>query len=132
MDEAPDMGMEADVLSATLHAGLKEAQDLLDFLAQKFEGPLSHLIEVRRRGGLFGNKHAVEEITFKFEDRQLRITRESHGSFSAKSLKVVRGVVLKTNVVDIEQWIGELSQALARQAEKSESFRTALSRFVLE
>lgn len=131
MDEAPDMGMEADVLSATLHAGIKEAQDLLEFLAQKFEQPLSHLASVRRRSGLFRKKHEVEEITFRFDDRHFCISREPHGSFVPKILKVVRGVALKTNVVGIDLWIGELSQELAGEAEKSASFRSALSRFVL-
>ena len=51
MSDSLEPNLEADVLAATLHQGLQESQDLLEFLARKFEGPLSQLLTVRRKGG---------------------------------------------------------------------------------
>ncbi len=124
--------MEADVLAATLHQGLQESQDLLEFLARKFEGPLSHLLTVRRKGGLFTKEHPVEEITLRFDERHFQIIREPRGFFVPKILKEVRGVVLKTTQVTVEEWLAQLAQELAKQAQLSESSRRALSSFLLE
>jgi len=126
-----DGQLDSDVLVATLQTGLQESQDLLEFLALKFEEPLAHLITVRRKGGFLSKVRTVEEITLRFEDYHFQIVREPHGSFTARILKIVRGIVLRTNVVDVDVWIRELVQELSRQAERSVSFRSALSRFIL-
>jgi hypothetical protein len=124
--------LEADVLAATLYQGLKESQDLLEFLARKFEGPLSQLLTVRRKGGLFAKEHPVEEITLRFAERHFQIVREPRGFFVPKILKEVRGVVLKTTQVTVEDWLSQLAEELAKQAQLSESSRSALSRFLME
>jgi hypothetical protein len=131
MSEEDEKGLEADVLAATLAGGLQESQDLLEYLARKFEGPLSQLISVRRRGGLLAKNRTIEEITLRFDDRRFQITRDARGFMDAKILKEVRGVVLKTNHVEIDEWLRELSVELARQAERSDSVRSALSRFII-
>lgn len=132
MSSEEDRGVETDVVTATLQEGLKESQDLLDFLALKFEGPLSRLMTVRRKGGVFAKKHTVQEITLRFDDRQFQITRDPRGFVTTRILKEVRGVILKTNAVDVDEWIRQLSLELTHQAERSEALRTALSRFILE
>lgn len=132
MESEEDRGLETDLLATTLKEGIEESQDLLDFLALKFEGPLSHLMSVRRKGGLFSKKHSVEEITLRFNERHFQITRDSRGIITSKILKEVRGIVVKTNVVEIEEWVGELALELSHQAERSTALRTALSQFILE
>ena len=130
MDEV-DQGLEADVLAATLQKGLQESRDLLEYLAVKFEGPLSHLLTVRRGGGLFSKAHPVEELTLRFPGQHFQITRD-RGVLSSQVLKEVRGVVLKTTTVPVEEWLHKLAEELAKQAESSISSRQALSRFILE
>jgi hypothetical protein len=44
----------------------------------------------------------------------------------------VRGIVLKTEQIPVEQWIEELSEALAHVAGQSAQARTALERFLLQ
>lgn len=132
MSDEQDRGMESDIVAATLQAGLAESQDLLDYLAMKFEGPLSHLMSVRRKGGLFAKKRTVEEIMIRFEEHHFQITRDSRGFVAAKILKEVRGVVLKTTTVEIDEWVRRLAEELTRQAERSATLRTALSQFILE
>lgn len=132
MSSENEKGLEADILAATLQSGLEESQDLLEFLARKFEGPLSHLMTIRRKGGLLSKGRAIEEITFRFEDRHFQISRDARGFVAAKVLKEVRGIVLKTNPVEVDAWLRELAMELARQAERSAALRAALSRFILE
>jgi len=132
MSSENDKSLEADVLAATLQGGLQESQDLLEFLARKFEGTLSHLMAVRRKGGLLSKSRVVEEITFRFDERHFQITRDPRGFVATKILKEVRGVVLKTNPVEVDVWLRELAVELAQQAERSTALRAALSRFILE
>ena len=132
MSDESGPSLEADLFAATLKEGLQESQDLLEFLALKFEGPLSHLMTVRRKGGMFAKTHPVEDITLRFDERHFQILREPRGFFVPKILKEVRGVVLKSTQVDIEDWLAQLAQELARQASLSESSRRALSRFLRE
>ena len=132
MMEGVEPGLEADVFAATLEKGLQESQDLLEYLARKFEGPLSAMMTVRRGGGLFSKEHPVEEITLRFHEQHFQITRDRRGFFSPKILKEVRGIVLKTTQVTVEEWLQKLAQELARQAETSLSSRQVLSRFILE
>jgi hypothetical protein len=131
MAEGLDRGLEADVLAATLRQGLEESRDLLEFLALKFEGPLSSLMSVRRKGGLFSKEHPIEELVIRFEERHFQMTREPQGFLSAKILKSVRGIVLKTSKVGQEDWLRELAAELALQAERSTLSREALARFIL-
>ena len=131
MDET-DRGLEVDVFAATLEKGLQESQDLLEYLAKKFDGPLSALLTVKRGGGLFSKTHPVEEITLRFPENHFQITRHQGGAYSPRILKEVRGVVLKSTLVSVEEWLQRLAQELSRQAEASLSSRQALSRFILE
>lgn len=131
MSNEQDKGMEADILAATLSEGLEESQDLLEFLSSKFEGPLSHLMSVRRKGGLLSKKRSVQEITLRFEDRHFQIERHPRGFIIARILKEVRGVVLKRDEVEVADWIRELSGELSRQARRSTELREALSQFIL-
>ncbi len=131
MGERLEEGLETDLLAASLRQGLDESKDLLEFLALKFEGPLSSLMSVKRKGGLFAKEHPVEELVIRFEERHFQITRESQGFLSAKILKSVRGVVLKTSRVGEEEWLKELAAELSEQARRSTEAREALSRFVL-
>ncbi len=132
MSSENENDLQADVLAATLQGGLQESQDLLEYLARKFEGPLSHLMTVRRKGGLLSKNRVVEEVTLRFVERHVQISRDSRGFVATKILKEVRGVVLKTTPVEIDGWVRELAIELARQAERSAALRTALSRFILE
>ena len=132
MMEGVEPSLEADVLAATLQKGLKESTDLMEYLVKKFEGPLSHLLTVRRQSGLFLKTRAVEELTLRFEQQHFQLSRSKQGYFAAKLLKEVRGVVVKTTEVKVEDWLGLLAQELARQAEVSQTSHQALTRFLLE
>ena len=45
-------------------------------------------------------------------------------------LKVVRGIVLKTDQIPMEQWIEELAESLAQEASRSAQAHSALARFL--
>lgn len=131
MGEDLNQALEVDVLAAALRMDSQEAGDLLEFLAQKLEQSLPQNTTVKRGGWLLSKQHPVQEITVRFDDYHYQIVRERHGSFTGKVMKLVRGVVLKTTEIPVEQWTDEVAQQLARLALRSEQTRRALNKFVI-
>ena len=103
MDENLDRALEVDVIAASLRLDRQEAGDLLEFLAQKLEQSLPQHTTVTRGGWFLSQERPVQEITVRFDDYHYQIVRERHGSLSAKVMKLVRGVVLKTTEIPIDQ-----------------------------
>ncbi len=131
MDENLDRALEVDVVAAALRMARHETGDLLEFLAKKLEQSLPQNTTVTRGGWFLSKKHPILEIIVRFDDYHYQIIRERHGSFTAKVMKLVRGVVLKTTEVPIDQWTYEVAQQLAQLAERSAQARDALNKFVI-
>ncbi|MBW4518773.1 MAG: hypothetical protein KME16_03600 [Scytolyngbya sp. HA4215-MV1] len=131
MTEDLDPSLQVDVLAAALRLDHQETRDLLEFLAQKLEQSLPQATTVTRNRSFFAKEHPVKEILVRFDDYHYQIIREKHGSLSAKVLKVVRGVVLKTTEISVDQWTEEIAQQLAQMAQRSSQTRQALNKFVL-
>jgi hypothetical protein len=131
MTEAFDSSLEVDVLAAALRMDDQETGDLLEFLAQKLELSLPQSTTIARSGGFLSKKRPVKEITVRFTDYHYQIARDRLGSPSAKVMKLVRGVVLKTTEIPVDQWTEEVAQQLAQLARQSSQTRTALNKFVL-
>jgi hypothetical protein len=125
-----DSSLEVDILAAALRMDNQETGDLLEFLAKKLELSLPQQTTIARSGG-FLSKRPVKEITVRFSDYHYQIARERHGPPSAKVMKLVRGVVLKTTEVSVDRWTEEVAQQLAQLAQQSSQTRTALDKFVL-
>ncbi len=131
MTEDLDSALQVDVLAAALRLDHQETRDLLEFLAQKLEQSLPQATTVTRSGGLFSKTRPVKEILVRFDNYHYQITREPHGSLIAKVLKLVRGVVLKTTEISVDQWTDEIAQQLADLSQRSAQTRQALNKFVL-
>jgi hypothetical protein len=131
MDDNLDQALEVDVLAAALRMDHQESGDLLEFLAKKLEQSLPQNTTVTRGGWFLSKEHPVGQITVSFGDYQYQITRERHGSFTAKVIKLVRGVAIKTTEIPIAQWTDEVAQQLAQLAKRSAQTRSALNKFVI-
>lgn len=131
MTDELDLSLQVDVLAAALQMDRRESEDLLEFLAKKLELVLPQQTTVMRGGGLFVKARPVKEITVRFSDYHYQIVRERSGTLTAKALKLVRGVVLKTTEVSVDEWTQEVAQQLAQLAEHSAQTRRALNQFVL-
>jgi len=131
MEDDLDKALEADVLAAALRLNNQESGDLLEFLAHKLEQSLPQNTTVTRGGWFLSKEHPVQEILVRFDDYHYQIVRAKHGSLTASVMKLVRGVVLKTTIIPLEQWTDEIAQQLAQLAERSGKTRRALNQFVL-
>jgi len=124
--------MRTELYAASLRADKADVKTFLEALAIKLEGSLPDYTKVTRQQGMFSREHPVKEVAVSLGEYQYRIGREKQGPLVAVRSHVVRGIVLKTEQVPVDQWIEELSEALAQLAGQSAQTRIALERFLLQ
>ena len=124
--------MRTELFAASLRADKADLITFLDALAVKLEGSLPDYTRVTRQGSIFSRERTVKEVMLSLGDYQYCIGRERQGPLVAVRAHVVRGIVLKTEQIPVDQWIEELSEALAQLAGSSAQTRTALERFLLQ
>jgi hypothetical protein len=76
-------------------------------------------------------EHPVRAIAVTLGDYQYSIIKERKGPVQTSRAKVVRGIVLKTDLIPMDQWISELARSLADEAARSMQARVALEDFLL-
>jgi hypothetical protein len=123
--------LQMELFAASLRADYTDVKAFLEALAVKLEGSLPNYTTVTRHSSLFSREHPVKEITVSLGEYQYRIGKERQGPLVAQRAKIVRGIVLKTEQIPVEQWIEELAQALAQLATHSAQARAALERFLI-
>src|SRR5919109_5344550 len=131
MHDEVDRPLQMEILAASLRADTTDLKAFLEALAVKLEGSLPNQTTVTRHSSIFSREHPVKEIAVTLGDYQYRIGRERQGPIMTQRAKVVRGIVLKTDQVPLDQWIEELAGALAEVAASNSQARMALERFLL-
>ena len=122
--------LQVEMFAASLRADSTDTRAFLEALAVKLEGSLPNQTQVTRQRSIFSREHPVKEIMVTLGDYQYRITHERQGPLMTFRTKVVRGIVLKTDQIPMEQWIEELAESLAREASQSAQAHRALARFL--
>jgi len=123
--------MRTELFAASLRADKTDLKTFLDALAVKLEGSLPDYTRVTRQGSFFSRERSVKNIVVSLGEYQYRIGREKQGFLISVCEHVVRGIVLKTEQTTVDQWIDDLSEALAQLASQSAHSRAALERFLL-
>jgi hypothetical protein len=128
MENNYDQALEVDVLAAALSLDRKDSGDILELLARKFQGSLPQNTKVERK--LLG-LGAIASVTLCFDDYHYQISRERYGAIAAKTIKIIRGVKIKTTEIPTTEWSLAVAQALARMAANNAQFKDSLSKFIL-
>lgn len=111
---------EFEAFAALLHRG-RDAPDMVASLADRLERALPDHVDVER-GGF---RRRIKTLTVGFEPEQFRI--EMHGHRTRPLIDhVVRGVCVRTDEVEMDDWLDRLARALADEATKSTTVRLAL------
>ena len=127
----PAGGMDIDLIAASLRADCTDVSTFVEALAVKLEEALPGGVKVdRSRGKLFTPKQ-VAKIMVDAGDQRLELKRAGAGIETSCS-RVSGGIVIKNESVDIETWLRALGQALATEAQRSQTTRQALERLLNE
>ncbi len=116
---------------ASLRADAADLHSFLQVLAVKLEDALPGHVQVQRRGGLFSHDKSVARIAIDLGEHQYTIGADNRGQLHAQRQRIVRGIVLKTEDLPVDDWIRELVTELGQKAESSSQERAALERLLL-
>jgi hypothetical protein len=122
-DQSP---VDVDLLAASLRADASDLAEFAELLARKLEAVLPRYTRIeRRRVGVLGPKR-VRRITVTLPRERLELL-SLEGGVETHCAKVSGGIALKHEPLPLEEWVGRLSSALAKEAGRSEQARRALS-----
>ena len=131
MDEIDRPVVDMDLLAASLRADSSDLNAFVEGLAAKLEQAVPGRVRVdRRRSGMFGPK-AVRSVAVDLGDRRLEL-RSDGGRVETRCARLSGGIVLKNDVLDTDQWLAALGDALAAEARRSETTRKALERLLIQ
>ena len=121
--------LDIDLVAASLRADAGDVGAFVEALAVKLEEAVPGAVRVeRRREGLFGPK-LVRRIALDAGGRRLEL-RAGDGSVQTYCSRVSGGIVIKSEEVGTDEWLRTLGEALAVQAENSQTTRQALERLL--
>ena len=131
LDDEFDQALKFDVLVASLRADKIQSTDMLESLAKMLQAAVPESTTISRGGWFMSKERPIEELSVKFDDYQYQISRGKHGSVTGRSLKLVRGVVLKTTDISVDKCIESILAELEKLAENNAEARRALNKIVL-
>jgi hypothetical protein len=114
--------LDFEVVVSSLRLGGEGLSSQLDALGTKLCRALPGQVEVSRRG-LWSKK--VSAVSVDLGDRRYQIEVQRLGLHCSVG-SVVRGVVLHTDELDVDEWLRRISRDLISLAERSMAVRTAL------
>src|SRR5215510_8785323 len=112
MDDLDDPLM-FETLAASLAMDRREARSLVESLATMLQGALPDNVTVQRGGWVFSKDKPVEDLLVRFDDMHYQISKQkSLSTYNAKSLKIVRGIALKSTDMELSECIAEIVKEL--------------------
>ncbi len=131
MEEIDRPAVDLDLVAAALRADSSDLTAFVESLAAKLEETVPGRVRVdRRRSGMFGPK-AVRGVAVDLGDQRLEL-RADGGAVQTRCARLSGGIVLKNEVLETDEWLATLSQALAAEARRSETTRKALERLLMQ
>jgi hypothetical protein len=123
--------LELDLLAASLRADAADLGTFIESLAVKLEDAVPGLVVVERAKSGFRGPKVVRKLAVDAGGDRLELVSAGGDRVEARRAHISGGIVLKTEPIDIDNWMVELSAALAREAGRNQRTRQALERLLL-
>ena len=119
-----------DLVAASLRADTTDLNAFVEALAVKLEGALPDSVSVDRKGaGLLSREKRVRRISIGMDEARYDLERVG-GSIETSRCNEVRGIVIKSERLGLDEWIDALSRELTNRAQQSERSMLALQRLL--
>lgn len=117
--------LDLELLTASLRADTSDNDTFFEVLAAKLSSALGDRVALQRGGGLLKRNGPVRSISVDLGESVLTASKDK-GRISCQARRSVRGIVLRTEELDFDQWLTTLAQTLAEEAKHSAATRAAL------
>lgn len=117
--------IDVELVAASLRASSSDLKTFVEVFADKLERALPGRVDVSRRSARpWAREKRVDRIQCQLGDA--RYVLSTRNGIEAWRAKAVRGVVLKTEVLSLDEWLGALARDLADEAHSNEGAQLAL------
>ena len=120
-----------DMVAAGLRVDATALNAFVEALAVKLEGALPGRVTIARQGGLFSRSKGVREISVDMGDSRYSLVSNG-GRIETTRRNEVRGIAIKSEPLELDEWIAALSRELEAAARESADGRQALERLLEE
>jgi hypothetical protein len=125
-DDSDDLRMAA----ASLRSNSSDVHILLKALCDELSETLGERLHIERAGGRFHKSDAISSVTISIAGSQFEAIVDG-AALQCHVGHVSGGIRIRSDTVDIDQWILRLLEALKDEAAHSDSARRALENIVI-
>jgi hypothetical protein len=120
-----------DLVAASLRADTTDLVAFVEALAVKLEGALPGDVTVTRKGGglLSRGTKRVQRISVGMDEGRYDLEWAGQ-QIQTSRCNEVRGIVIKSERLGLDEWIDALSRELTERAQQSERSRVAIQRLL--
>jgi hypothetical protein len=120
-----------DLVAASLRADTTDLVAFVEALAVKLEGALPGDVTVERKGGglLSRGTRRVQRISVGMDEARYDLEWAGQ-QLQTSRCNEVRGIVIKSERLGLDEWIDALSRELTERAQQSERSRVAIQRLL--
>ena len=121
-----------ETLAASLQINQREAKTLVESMARMLQGAMPDRVTISRGGWFLSKEKPIEELLVRFDDTHYQISKSkgSSSSYEARALKIVRGIALKSNEIELEECIKKIVQELSQMSKKNGNLQDELRKFI--
>lgn len=119
-----------DLLAADWRRAATDEKAYIEALAVRLSQALPHLITIERHFSFFSNKAPIKMLSIRLKDDEYRLACSKQGHIQAEIGSVVRGIKLKSELVNFTEWMTRFSNAIALFAKEHAESRAELERFL--
>ena len=128
--DGTDDSFDLELAAASLRADSTDMRVLVKVLADQLADALGPRMTVQRAGGLFRKSDEIRSIRIDLDDDQFEADVEGD-SLACTIGHSSGGIRIRSQKVDVDEWITRLLAALKAEAAHSQSVRSALEAIVI-
>jgi hypothetical protein len=125
LSEQDIVGLE--ISTALLEQYRNEGKEFLGYLAELLTRTMPNAVSIQRQG-LF--KKTLQGISVTFREGNLALRLSPTLELEATFTRVVRGIALKTDDLNLEEWIALLSDEIEKSVRMGETSRNSLAKLL--
>lgn len=125
-----DDSFELELATTSILANNRDASSLLKALVAQLAEPLGDRLQVERPGGLFRKSDEVKSLRLSVGDEEFEADLKG-GSVSCLVCHSSGGIRIRSENVEMDQWLRRLLLALQAEATHSQATRLALENIVI-
>jgi hypothetical protein len=123
--------MQVHLLAAALRGERADVESYYRVLSEALGQALpAGMVDVERRGRLFGRDRTPVALRVHTPDRQLELRTGRHGGIEAQVCQIVRDVVISRRTLGVDEWLVVLAEELTKLADRDTIAREALTRLL--